>query len=214
MYAFYGNIAMSLIAALAVFAVYRHTRYYSADKYALYLDSFIDFLNFVNSGLSAGLTFETAINESKTTIQQDVTYTQAVFAKLREAIRIGIVGSELYDELDKWYPIEDCKLYTKMLKLSKKTGASMRSVTEVALSNLYSRYKTVNEARLIMYQKKLEQMILCIAPLFVILFVKSSSGDFIQIMYTSALGRIVMTASFAMLIIMKSVGRKIVENVR
>lgn len=213
-YAFYGSAVFSVLAAIVICMLYKNTGYYNVDKYALYLDSFIDFLNFVNSGLSAGLTFETSINESILIMNQENTYMLTVFKKLREAVHIGIVGNELYDEIDRWYPIADCKLYTSMLKLSKTTGASMRRVTEVVLSNLYNRYKTIEEAQLIMYQKKLEQMILCIAPLFVILFVKSSSGEFIDIMYTESIGRIVMTISFGMLIAMKLMGKKIVENVR
>lgn len=90
----------------------------------------------------------------------------------------------------------------------------MNHVTETALENLYTKFKAVNEAKLTVYQKKLEHSILCIAPLIVILFVQNISGEFLKILYQSSKGYFIILISLILLLTMKIVGRQIVEGIR
>lgn len=214
-YAFYQSAVMSLISAAILTAVYHMTSWYEMDAYAFYLDSFIDYLNQVNSGLSSGLSFETSVMQSGEEMQTSGgNYMRFVLRQNANAIALGLNGDVLFDELYKWYPIDECKLYCEMLKLSKSTGASMNHITETTLSNLYTRFRTVSEAKLIVYQKKLEQQILCIAPLLIIFFIHYTSGSFLSILYETSIGFWIMSISFLLLLIMKTVGRKIVSTIR
>lgn len=225
--AFYKNITLSLLSVIFLLMIYRFTNYYGENLYERQLDVFIDFLNQINSNLYLGLSVETSIlqlNIEKKKIigkfnhsgnhkdaQNDLHH---VINHLKTAISIGINGGLLLDELYKLFPIDECRLYVEMLKLSNETGASINKITEVTLSNLYTRFQTVSEAKMIVYQKKIEQMILSIAPILIIIFIGISSGDFLEMLYTSTLGRYIMTISFVLLIIMKNVGRKIVGTIQ
>lgn len=180
------------------------------------MDGFIDFLNQINSNLYLGLSIETSILQLKPDrgMQRKEQDLSCAIRHLQTAISLGLNGALLLDEIYKLYPIDDCRLYVEMLKLSKETGASINKITEVTLSNLYTRFQTVSEARLILYQKKMEQMILSIAPILIIIFISVTSGSFLEMLYTTPLGVAVMTFSLVLLIVMKIVGRKIVETIR
>lgn len=211
--AFYDSYLLSILSLIIIFVLFKFRGLYKVDVYALYLDSFIDFLNQINSGLSSGLSFESSVLQSNKSLEKEQGYMVRVFKHLENAVRYGVGGEKLFDELEKQYPIEECRLYTSMLKLSKKTGASMNKITETVLDNLYMKFKTVSEAKIIVFQKKLEHMILCIAPLIIIFFIRFSSGKFIESLYITFIGKIVMTVAFAFLLIMKIVGRRIVEKI-
>lgn len=218
LYAFYRNIVLSASSVILILFLYRYTKYYDRDSYFDYLDSFIDFLNQINSGLSSGFSIESSILQSLEELEKDgsekETYMRRVLFQTASAIRLGLNGDILFDEIRKFYPIEDSKLYIKMLKLGKVTGASMNHITETVLSQLYMRFRTISESNLIVYQKKIEQQILCVAPIFIILFVSISSGEFLEILYTTHVGCLIMTLSFCMLLVMKFIGRRIVLSIR
>lgn len=209
-------MGLAFIAFLSITCMYRYTRYYDVDRYEKLLDGFIDFLNQINSNLYLGLSLETSILHLNS--DQDIKDGEGILnyaiRHLKTAISLGLNGALLLDEIYKLYPIDDCRLYVEMLKLSKETGASINKITEVTLANLYTRFQTVSEAKLILYQKKMEQMILSIAPILIIIFISITSGSFLEMLYTTPIGALVMTSSFALLIVMKIVGRRIVETIK
>ncbi len=212
--AFYNSLSFAVGGVVVVLVIFQWTGYYSKDPYSYYLDSFIDFLNQVNSGLSSGLSFDSSVLQSKYALKETSAYMKTVVDRLGRAIQLGINGDSLFEELESSYPIDDVHLYTAMMKLGKTTGASMNHITEITLSGLYTRFRTVSEARLIVYQKQFEQMVLCIAPLLVIFFIRLTSGAFLAPLYTTGIGFLVMTISFSLLVVMKLVGRKIVEGIK
>lgn len=161
-----------------------------------------------------GLSLESAINQiDLKNFGKDDDFKQSM-DYLKQAISLGLNGRLLLDEIDKIFHIEECRLYIEMLKLGEKTGASASKITEITLNNLYTKFRTVSEARLIIYQKKIEQRILSIAPILIIIFIGISGGAFLEILYASTIGRFIMTISFFMLITMKIVGVKIVESIK
>lgn len=159
------------------------------------------------------MTFESSVRNANTEIES-AHYMNLTLNSMQRALDMGIASNELYEMLYHRYPISECRLYVDMLILSSKTGASMNHVTETALENLYTKFKAVNEAKLAVYQKKLEHTILCIAPLGVILFVQNISGEFLKVLYQSASGLWVIGIAFVLLLTMKLVGRRIVEGIR
>ncbi len=212
--AFYNSFALAFGAVLVIILVYQFTNYYSIDMYGYYLDSFIDFLNQINSGLSSGMSFDASLVQSKRELEGVSSYMKQIIDRLNNALALGLNGDALYDELESAYPISDSMLYVNMMRLGKRTGASMNRITEVTLSSLYTRFRTVSEAKLIIYQKQMEQMILCISPLLVIFFIRMTSSEFLLPLYTTGTGVIVMTFSFTLLVLMKLIGRKIVGAIK
>lgn len=210
--ALFRSYLFSVIALSFILFLYFRTKRYKKNEYEAYLNSFIDTLNQLNSGLSSGLTFESSVRNADPNIES-AQYMNATIQSLQKALDMGITSDQLYEMLYRKYPIPECRLYVDMLILSGKTGASMNRVTETALENLYTKFKAVNEAKLAVYQKKLEHTILCVAPLFVILFVQNISGEFLNVLYKSTNGYLVILIAFVLLLTMKIVGKKIVEGI-
>lgn len=211
--AFYNSVIIAIISIFIIGMIFYRTQRYKIDNRELYLNSFIDFLNQINSGLSSGVSITESIKRSANDNLGDCSYMGRVILMLENAISLGINGDELLNEIKKHYPIVESHNYVKMSKIASKTGASMEDITEITLDNLYTRFKAISEAHLIIYQKHIERMILCIAPIFVIFFVQYSSKQYLDIMYNSWMGIGVMTFSFAILIIMKIVGNYIVRSI-
>lgn len=210
-WSFYSNPLLAIIAIVAFIVVIFKTTIYQRDMAPFYLDAFIDFLNHVNASLGFGMGFDSAIVALSKTLSDDLSHSSKAIKGLSHAISLGVQDETFFEMLVTFFPIPEAHLYARMIKLSKKTGASATSITNSVIEKLYMKFKVNTEIAMILYQKKLEQTILCLAPMLIILFIKSSSPGYMDILYETTLGRIVMTAAFALILIMKVISEKLVR---
>lgn len=205
---------MALLVLIALLTIAFFTPWYRRSLDSFYFDSFIDFLNLLQSGLTSGQSFDSAIRSAAHLEQEQRCYAQTAARVLEKAIDLGINGGELFRKMEKQFPIDESRLYTRMIQLSRSTGGSMSRITDVTLEKLYTRFRAVSDGQAVIYQKQLEQRVLCIAPLMVIFFIQHSQSQFLEVMYTNPKGVLVMTFSFFLLVIMKYVGEWVIRGVK
>lgn len=210
-WAFYSSPLLIVLSIVAFTFVAIKTSIYKRDMSTFYLDAFIDFLNHVNASLGFGMGFDSAVVALSKSLSGDLSHSSKAIIGLSRAICLGVQDETLYEQLVAFFPIPEAQLYARMINLSKTTGACTTSITNSVIEKLYMKFKVNTEIAMILYQKKLEQTILCMAPMFIILFIRSSSPGYMDILYTTALGRIVMTAAFALILIMKALSEKLVR---
>lgn len=208
---FYSNLIILCLALMLFFIFVFKTKWYNKDLNGFYLDTFIDFLNQVNSNLSTGMGFERAIISLSKMLEKDQSYSSLAIHKLDNTIRLGVHDEMLYNQVTHFFPIHEAELYSRMIQLSKSTGASASLITSITIDKLYMKYKVNSEIEMILYQKKLEQMILCLAPMIIILFIKVSSPGYMDILYTTLIGRVIMTFALMLILIMKTLSEKLVQ---
>ncbi|GAU78994.1 type II secretion system F family protein [Fusibacter sp. 3D3] len=211
-YSFYNipillPLPVILIAILMKFSK-RYDRNYATEiSYQL-----IEFLNYINSNLSIGMSFEHAIlSYEKDRYSSFDNPMKIRFEKLINAIKMGVSQEQLLNVLETVFPIRDTKRFSSMLIQSMKTGANQSYIVSITLDKLYIKHKTESEIQTILYQKKTEQMILCMAPMVIILMIRNMSPDYLMPLYSDLLGRIIMTFSFSLLVVMKLVSKKIIQ---
>lgn len=210
-WAFYSSLLLIVIALFIFIRFIRVTSFYRKDKSAFHLDAFIDFLNHVNANLGFGMGFDSAIVALSKSLTEDDSHSSRAIHSLSHAICLGAQEDTFFNQMVTFFPIPEAHLFARMIKLSKMTGASTTIITCSVIDKLYMKYKVNTEIGMILYQKKLEQSILCLAPMLIILFIRSSSPGYMDILYTTALGRLVMTSAFALILIMKAVSEKLVR---
>ncbi len=210
-YAFYANIWLTLGSEFVLFLLLKYSKYYLKNLDHYYLDHFIDFLNQINSNLAVGMGFDSAIIASSKELSQDQNYSSQTMHLLNRSIQLGVDVNSLFEQLNQRFPIGETVLFSRMMQLSKETGANLSNITDITIDKLYLSHKVKQEIDTILFQKKLEQSILCIAPMVIILFIKSTSSDFMAILYQTFFGRGVMTLSFILIIVMKIISEKIVQ---
>ncbi|OJV64615.1 MAG: hypothetical protein BGO41_13505 [Clostridiales bacterium 38-18] len=210
-WAFWKSISLCLLMLFIFIVLPKITTRYEKNMNGFYLDQFIDFLNLINTNLSLGYGFESSITSISKDINFDHNYSSKCIHQLNNAIQIGIEREVIYQRLYSYYPISECSLYIKMIRAAKVSGANLNRITDVTLDKLHMKYKVKNEVKTILYQKVLEQNILSLAPIFIILFIDNTSRGYLDIMYTTIVGRITMTFAFILIFIMNLVAKRIVN---
>jgi tight adherence protein B len=176
-----------------------------------YLDAFIDFLNQINSNLCIGMGFESAVIASSKMLQNDLNDSSKAIIKLSHSIQMGVRGELLYQSVCDVFPIYEATLFSRMMQLSKQTGSNPSIITGITIDKLYMKHKVNNEIEMVLYQKKLEQTILCLAPMFIVLFIRLSSPGYMDLLYQTAIGRVVMTFALSLIIAMKLISEHIIK---
>ena len=210
-WAFYNRIWLVLIVnGWILWMVFKSNHYHKDQTFAT-LDAFIDFLNHINANLSVGMGFERSITASSNEIKTDMSYASQMILKLDKAIKMGIQNEDISLKLKEAFPINESELFSRMLLLSKTTGADPCIITGITLDKLYLKHKVKSEIEIILYQKKLEQTILCLAPMMIVLFIRFTSPDYMEPLYNTFSGFITSSVAFALVIIMKLVSNHIIN---
>ncbi len=208
---FYNSLGLLLICWTIFFMLVMKKDYYLKNLDGYYLDAFIDFLNQINSNLCIGMGFDTAIIASSKVLQDDVSYSSKTIKKLNHSIQMGVGGESLYQKVCDAFPIYETTLFSRMMQLSKETGSNPSIITGITIDKLYMKHKINNEIEMVIYQKKLEQTILCLAPMCIVLFIRFSSPGYMDILYQTASGRVVMTFALGLILVMKLLSEHIIK---
>jgi len=208
---FYSSLLILIMTLCLFFIYFYRTNHYLKNRDGFYLDAFIDFLNQINSNLCIGMGFDSAIITASQLLAKDLSYSSQAIHKLNKTIKMGINTETLYEKICGIFPIYESSLFSRMMLLSKETGANPTEITNITIDKLYLKHKVINEIEIILYQKKLEQTILCLAPMFIILFIKASAPDYLEIMYDTLMGKFVMSFALSLIILMKIISERIIN---
>lgn len=210
--AFYNNPILIPLPIILMLILAKYKHFYKRNNAREISQHLIEFLNYINSNLSIGMSFEQAIlayeKDHFSSFDQDM---KLKFEKLINAIKMGMSRDQLLSILETVFPIKDTKRFSTMVRQSMKTGANQSFIVSITLDKLYVKHRTESEIEMILFQKKTEQMILCIAPMFIILMIRQMSPEYLLPMYSSLLGHTIMSVSFSLLIIMKIISKKIIQ---
>jgi tight adherence protein B len=211
MIAYYQSVLLAAISVAIMVIIASKTTRYLKDATQVHLDGLIDFLNYINSNMAIGLGFESAIMAcSENQKRQDTLASQAIH-QLSNAIRFGVGIQDILESLYMRFPIKETALFTRLMTLSKESGANPSNIAYVTLDKLYLKYRIQQEVEGILFQKQLEMNILTLSPILIILFICSAAPDYLNVLYETLIGRIVMTFALALVIIMKLIAEKIVK---
>jgi len=208
---FYDSVILLVLSLTLFYIVVMKKDFYLKNLDGHYLDAFIDFLNQINSNLCIGMGFDTAVIASSKVLQNDLSYSSKTIKKLAHSIQMGIGGDSLYQKVCDAFPIYEATLFSRMMQLSKETGSNPSIITGITIDKLYMKHKVNNEIEMVIYQKKLEQTILCLAPMCIVLFIRLSSPGYMDILYQTAIGRVVMTFALSLILAMKLLSEHIIK---
>lgn len=155
-----------------------------------------DMLISISDGLKTGYSIENAIKDS----YKDMSLIYGKESDICREIQIMIsqiklnVGTEkaIYD-FSKRVPLKNSRLFFQMFHVAKRTGGNMPEIIKNVTDDIVLKEEVREEINTSITEKRLEQKVMTSVPLFIILYVTVASPGFLNIMYGSILGKIIMT---------------------
>lgn len=192
-------VVIFIFASFPVLPVYKKFRAES-QKQELRMQ-FRDFLYSVSASVSTGRNLEEAVEDACEPLMLIYEGNAPVVRELSHMTRVirDTNGSAevLLKDLANRSHIEEIGEFVDVCAVCRKTGGDLSSLIGKASEILTQNIELRNEKHMLLSQKKLESRILALMPPAVILLINLSSPDYLEMMYSTLEGKMIMAVSFA-----------------
>lgn len=196
-YCFYHSIiACIILSPLSILLLKARRKDCAKKRLKLLNNHFKDGISFVSGALNAGYSLENAFKEATNELidlyGEDVDISKE-FLSISRKLDMNISLQSLMEDFGKRSGIEDIKCFSENLSVAKRTGGDLAKIIGTTSKTISEKQQVLRDIETMVAAKRMEQNIMSIVPLLIILFVNISSPGFLDVMYQSLFGRVVMT---------------------
>lgn len=212
---FYGTIyAVVILLPLGV-PIYREQKRRIINKKKKELKvQFKDMLMVMSDSLKTGYSVSNALKESykdMVSIYGRYSYICEELRIMISKIKLNVREEDIFKDFAKRTGLREAILFSRIFSVAKRTGGNMTEVIRSVTDSIVLKENVREEIEVSTTEKKTEQKIMTLIPMALILYVKMMSPDFLNIMYETNAGRIVMTICLVLYILAFLWAQKIVE---
>lgn len=174
---------------------------------------FKDGIMALSASLSTGYAIENAFREAYMEVSllygKD-SHISKEFNYIINQIQISITVEDLLEDFGNRSGLEDIENFAQVFKIAKRSGGELIQIIRSTAETIGQKIDTKREIATILSAKQYEQKIMNIIPFGIILYIKVSNPGFLDIMYTTLLGRIIMSVCLIIYFISYKMSTKIV----
>ena len=212
---FYGTIyAVVILLPLGV-PIYREQKRRIINKKKKELKvQFKDMLMVMSDSLKTGYSVSNALKESYKDMVSMYGRYSYICEELRimiSKIKLNVREEDIFKDFAKRTGLREAILFSRIFSVAKRTGGNMTEVIGSVTDSIVLKENVREEIEVSTTEKKTEQKIMTLIPMALILYVKMMSPDFLNIMYETNAGRIVMTICLVLYILAFLLAQKIFE---
>jgi len=209
---FYQNLWISLVLAIGAgigFPLIKRKDLKEKRKFQIARE-FKDVLYSLSAALRAGRSLESSFE----VVFQEMTieyypnlypFWKRILSRLRLQQRMEDVLYDFAAETE----VDDIMSFAQIVSVSKKTEGDITKIIENTAKLLQEKMEMQQEIMVLLTQKKTEQKVLNCMPFLVIGMLIMMSPDYVEPLYTTMQGRIVMTVCIILAIISISIAKKV-----
>ncbi len=212
---FYGTIYAAVILLPLGVPIYREQKRRIINKKKKELKvQFKDMLMVMSDSLKTGYSVSNALKESYKDMVSMYGRYSYICEELRimiSKIKLNVREEDIFKDFAKRTGLREAILFSRIFSVAKRTGGNMTEVIGSVTDSIVLKENVREEIEVSTTEKKTEQKIMTLIPMALILYVKMMSPDFLNIMYETNAGRIVMTICLVLYILAFLWAQKIVE---
>ncbi len=196
-YLFYKSLIISLIFGfLSIKLEPVYESYIMQRRKEELLLQFKDFLYIISSSISVSKSMETAIKESKEGLR--MMYGDGIIVKEVERMIIAIderkySGEEALKDMAKRADIEEIWDFVDTYSICIVTGGNIKKAILSTISILTDKMNIKRDIKALISQKQFEGKVVSAMPIVILLILNTLSPDYLEPLYTTLEGRILMT---------------------
>ncbi len=215
-YIFYKSLVMSLIMmSLSIFFRKFYEEYKCNKRKEKLIVEFKDMLYTISSSISAGKQLPMALKECESSLEILYGKKGYLVEEIKEINRRISVSQEeenkLLEQFAKRTGLEDIENFSEICNICKTTGADLNEMIIKASSILTDKMNIEKEIKAITVQKKYESKIISFMPVMIIVFLNITSPDYMESIYGTFQGKVIMTFCIFIMIISYLSMKKLTE---
>lgn len=175
---------------------------------------FKDFLHSLAASMCAGYAVENAFYEAYQELVE--LYGKNAFiprelARMLHQMKLNRPAEEVLEEFGKRSELEDARNFAGIFKAAKRSSGNLAAIMSNTAETIGKKLETQREIQVLVQEKRYEQKVMNLMPLAIILYLRLGNGEFMEILYTSLTGRILMTICLLLYFIAYCMAEKIVN---
>ena len=214
---FYGSFIAGLIISPLSMLIYKERKKQIIQRKTRQLEiQFKDMLISVSDALKVGYSFENAIRECYRDMCSIYGVDSVICGEIKimiSQIKLNIRTQEVVDNFAKRVDLKNAKLFSQIFQVAKSTGGNMTEIIKSVTDDIVLKETTRDEITASVTEKRMEQRIMSVIPIFIILYITVTTPGFLDVMYASVLGKLIMTGCIAAYVMAYLWGERIIQNV-
>lgn len=186
----------------------------SMKKETEFREQFRDSIRLLASALRAGYSVENAIRETGKDLSSLYGKEKRIRKEYEQIIRgldLNVSAVKVMEEFALRTGQEDVESFVNVFAASKKSGGDSISVIRNSVKIITEKMDTEKEIQVLIASKRLEFNIMCSVPFLIILYMKMTFGEFLEVLYGNPAGAAVMSVCLAVYVGAYMYGRKIIR---
>lgn len=171
---------------------------YIAKRKKILTKEFREMIVVLSGNLNAGYSLERAFAVTYGDMKKNGAEYQYILSELKiilNGIECNRRVEDLLSDFGKRSDVRDILDFARLIVSTKIYGGNIVSVIRQTVSNISEKYTVEEEINTIISSKKLEGRIMLLMPFLIIIYMKFTNSGYMDIMYRSVLGNIVMCIS-------------------
>jgi len=215
-YLFYHNFFTIIFIPPIIYFYYKKVSIYLCKRrsYSLLLQ-FKDALNSISVSLKTGLSLESAIREAylEVCILYSKTADMAIeLDSINKQLNLNITIEKAFDNFSKRAVSDDIKTFCEVLNSAKRTGGDIISIISLTSDTISEKIDLKRDLNRILAAKKYEHRIMSLMPIFIMIYIESTSKGFFNPVYNNLLGIIFMTICLLIYALSAFLASKIIKE--
>lgn len=212
-YLFYHSLILYLVSLPLLYPWMRSRQRKKVRERRNRLKSeFKEGLNALKASIQAGYSIENAFGEAEKDLRlllgEDADICRE-FRYMNGQLSLNVPVEELLWSFAARSGLPDARSFAEVFSAAKRTKGDLSMVMERTASMIGEKADTEAEISTLISAKRFEFLVMSVVPFGIILYMKLSFGDFLDTLYGSAMGRVVMTAGLLIYLAAYGMGTKI-----
>lgn len=214
-YLFYGNVFYTILfSPYLIWYIKSWEKEKIKQKKATFRLQFKEAIQSLSAALNVGYSVENAMREVskdlKTMYKKDDTILKE-FALMIRQVQMNVPVETAFDDFATRTGDEDVQTFVTVFNMAKRSGGDTLEIIRNTVRQMGEKIDVERDIENILAAKKLEFRILTFIPFGMILCLKFSFAEFMDVLYGNAVGAFVMSVCLAIYFVAYEIGKKIVE---
>ncbi len=214
---FYGNFLAGFILTPITAVLYRERKEQILEKKRNVLErEFKDMLISISDGLKTGYSVENAIQASYKDMGMLYGKSSVICSEIKimiSQLKLNVGTEKVIGDFANRIKLKNAKVFAEVFCVSKKTGGNMTQIIKNVTDDIALKEETREEIYAAITEKRMEQKVMTIIPIFIIVYITLTSPGFLNIMYETLFGRLIMTGCIAAYVAAYIWGEKIIRSI-
>lgn len=166
--------------------------------------------SFLSAGYSVENAFSSSVRELKLLFGEDGLIT-IEFKHIENQIKINRSVEQALMEFATRSGLDDVKNFAEVFVAAKRSGGELVSIISHSANIIRDKISVRQEILTMSASKQFEQKVMNMIPFFIVIYIDLTSPGFFHVMYTTAIGKVVMTVCMVLYVLAFFISRKIMS---